>query len=332
MTDRAPPSPGDSIHRLARAVRLGGTSGVIVLLAALAVVWATACGDGSTAAVQTPTGAGSALGGGYPEHRDAGSGISVILGTPDLAVGRHRVAFVLSDAEGLVRLPLVRVASYAPGAADTPAESASAQFYEFPLGVRGIFVATLEFDRPGEWQLDVQVPRPDGTVPTLRFPFEVAERTRAPAVGDPAPRSTSRTLDDVDSIEDLSTGVDPDPAVYALSIDEALDLGRPLVVVFASPGFCTNALCGPQAEMLTELREVYAADANFIHVDLFENPQELRAGDLDVAIRTPLLAEWGLATDEWTFIVGADGRITHRFEAFTPRAELEPALRSVLGD
>ena len=39
--------------------------------------------------------------------------ILVILGTPVLASGRHRVAFVLADrGEGLVRLASVRVGSY----------------------------------------------------------------------------------------------------------------------------------------------------------------------------------------------------------------------------
>jgi hypothetical protein len=108
-----------------------------------------------------------------------------------------------------------------------------------------------------------------------------------------------------------------------------LDQQRPFVVVFASPGFCTNALCGPQAEMLTTLRARHGDRANFIHVDIYENPEELRS-DFDLAVVTPLLEEWGLETLEWTFIVDADGRITHRFEAFTPEPELEAALVEVL--
>ena len=57
---------------------------------------------------------------------------------------------------------------------------------------------------------------------------------------------------------------------------------------------------------------------NFIHVDLYENPLEIRSMGLGVAIETPLLREWGLRTPEWTFIVGADGLVAGRFEAFAP--------------
>ena len=100
--------------------------------------------------------------------------------------------------------------------------------------------------------------------------------------------------------------------------------------MFASPGFCTNALCGPQAEVLSILRERHAPRANFIHVDLYENPEQIRTGGLDIAVETPLLEEWGLETAEWTFIVGADGLVAHRFEAFVAESELEQALLEVL--
>ena len=47
-------------------------------------------------------------------------------------------------------------------------------------------------------------------------------------------------------------------------------------------------------------------------------------------MRTPILEQWGLVTDEWTFIVGADGLVAARFEAFVTRDELERALVAVL--
>jgi hypothetical protein len=39
-----------------------------------------------------------------------------------------------------------------------------------------------------------------------------------------------------------------------------------------------------------------------------------------------LLKEWGLVSQEWTFIVGSDGIVTHRFENFAPKPELIEAL------
>ena len=57
---------------------------------------------------------------------------------------------------------------------------------------------------------------------------------------------------------------------------------------------------------MTVLRERHGDRVNFIHVDLYENPEEIRTMGLGVAIETPLLREWGLHTPEWTFIIGAE--------------------------
>ena len=319
----------------------------LLAVAVLSGVLAAACGGGSDPTepvenaepVEDARGGFGLADGGYPQYHDEESGLRVILGTPDLGVGRQRVAFVLSDEQGLIRLPVTSIATYyypdgydpdgTEGSAEGPIETTQARFFEFPFGVRGLYAVDLEFDRPGSWAIEVRVPRPDGTVIVTTFDFTVPERTRAPSVGELAPRSTNRTLRDTDDVHELSTGAEPDPAVYELTIAEAIDEGRPLVIVFASPGFCTNALCGPQAELLSTLRERYGERANFIHVDLYENPQELRS-DFDRAVRTPLLAEWGLETDEWTFIVNADGTVAARFEAFVTEAELEQALIAVL--
>ena len=208
-------------------------------------------------------------------------------------------------------------------------EQATARFFEFPFGTRGIYSAEFALDRAGDWGLELALPQPDGGTRTTTFLFPVAERTLAPAVGDPAPPSASRTANEVESLAELTTGHEPDAALYRLSIAGALAEARPFVVVFASPAFCTNALCGPQVEVLSALAARHGDRANFLHVDLYENPHEI-LGDLDRAVRTPVLEEWGIHTDEWTFVVGADGLVAGRFEAFVTEEELEQALLGVL--
>ena len=303
-----------------------------MLLALLGAAFAVACssdgGEPAGGVGAVPAGE-SGIESGYPRFVDAAAGLTVVLGTPDLAVGTQRVAFVLSDTQGLVRIPVANLTASFAGDGEAPAASTLARFYAFPEGVRGIYVAAVSFDRAGEWRLAVGFPLPDGTEGGTSFPVAVAEQTLAPAVGDRAPASRNRTLRDAE-LRALSTGAEPDPALYERTIAEALAEGRPLVVVFASPGFCTNALCGPQAEVVSVLRERHAERASFIHVDLYENPGAIRTGGLDVAVETPLLAEWGLETNEWTFVIDAGGVVAARFEAFTTEEELEQALIEVL--
>jgi hypothetical protein len=278
----------------------------------------------------------SPLDGPYPRYRDLQSGLITVLGTPDLGVGRQqRVSFVLSNAEGLVRLPAVqfdvfRFTEGASGPAGASVGRGVAKFHPFPGDSRGLYTATVDLPAAGTWGLGLSVPQPDGRIATTLFAFEVAADAKAPQVGERAPRSRSRTLADVGSVAELSTGTAPDKGLYERSIVAALDARRPLVVVFASPGFCTNALCGPQVEQLSDLHRDYAGAASFIHVDIYENPTVVRERGIEAGVRSPLLAEWGLETDEWTFVIDRNGVVAGRFEGFAPRVEVETALRAVI--
>ena len=125
----------------------------------------------------------------------------------------------------------------------------------------------------------MSVPEREGGRASLLFDVEVALDTKAPGVGDLVPVTHNRTVSDVESVEQLTTSSTPDPLLYQTSVADALESGRPVVLTFASPAFCTNALCGPQVEVLTALREKHSELAEFVHIDLYENPHEIQ-GDV----------------------------------------------------
>ena len=99
----------------------------------------------------------------------------------------------------------------------------------------------------------------------------------------------------------------------ALTIAEAVDSGLPTVIVMASPAFCTNAVCGPQVEVLQELKDEFEGKANFVHVDYYDNPEEIQ-GDLTRAVVSPVAKQWGLPSTEWSFVIDRDGIVSGRFE------------------
>ncbi len=260
--------------------------------------------------------------------------IDVVLATPDLGVGSQRFALVLSDSQGLVKFPVVEFNTYRypdgfDGDREGPVETEFARFTLFPFGTRGIHVTELAFDAAGDWSVEANVPRTNGSQELAEVRFEVLEHPKSVRVGDPAPPSQNRTLADVADVADLTTGSFYDEELYRYSVADAIERKRPFVVVFASPAFCTNAVCGPQVEVVSELREQYAEDADFIHVDLFQNPQEIQ-GDLSRAIETELLDEWGLISQEWTYVIGADGNVAARFENFVGAGELTQAIESAI--
>ena len=257
-------------------------------------------------------------------------GLQAIFATPDLGTGRHRVAFALTSRTGLIDAPTATVQSfYGPDLeaelSGEPVQTALATFSPFPLVERGLYSTHLNFDRTGQWAIRATVFGDDGASLQASLFFEVPENTRAPAVGDAAPRSENRTADDVERLSQLTTGSMQDPDLYRLTIAEAVDSGLPTVIVMASPAFCTNAVCGPQVEVLQELKDEFEGKANFVHVDYYDNPEEIQ-GDLTRAVVSPVAKQWGLPSTEWSFVVDRDGIVSGRFEGFTALEELRQAL------
>ncbi len=279
-----------------------------------------------------------------PEESEAGKTVSgeaaeeaqelnVILATTVLEVGEQRVAFLLTTPTGLVKegneVSITPV--YLPG--NTAGESISARFHQWPYGVRGAFAAGVDFDRPGPWRLDITAEGPDAG--TGMVEFEVHEDSPVPFIGSMGPLSENKTLSSAGDLALITTDYSPDPSLYEVTIRQAVESPLPAVVVFASPAFCTTATCGPQVDAVSELRERYDGQAHFIHVEIYDNPDEIQ-GDLDRAEISPAVDEWGLTAiphwfnESWTFILDADGQVKDRFEGFATVAELEASLQSAL--
>lgn len=282
------------------------------------IIAAFACANPApTAAIPTPA----------PES------LRLALASSDLAVGGNRVVFgVLDDETGPVRDVDVAVSTFylpATGGQEGPVETVDAVFRAWPVTPRGVFTAELRFDRAGEWGIGAVVVDADGVERKASARVRVKEAPATPALGTAAPRSVSKTLADVDGFEQITTDFEPDADLYGITIVDALDTGKPLLVVFSTPAYCQTATCGPQLGVIKELKAEYAGRMNFIHIEVYDNPHEIE-GDLSRAVISPTAEEWGLPSEPWTFIVDGGGMIRAKFEAFTTREELEEAVLGVM--
>ncbi|MDP6548955.1 MAG: hypothetical protein QF659_02635 [Dehalococcoidia bacterium] len=262
--------------------------------------------------------------------------VDAVFVTTDIAVGSNRVVFGLVDRNGMpVRAAEAQVrAIYLPSGQDTGEvrATATARFFQWPAGAQGIFKVNLELDTSGVWQLEVDVTTDDGTPVTGKGKLMVRPQSITAAIGSRPPASSTLTLDDVDDVDDLSTitsSTDPDPDLYRLSVGQGLKAGKPLVVVFATPAFCVTATCGPQVEIVSSLKDRFADEANFIHVEVFSNPHEIEA-DRPSGGFVEAVVEWSLPTEPWVFIMDKNGLVAAKFEGFTTAEELEAALREVV--
>ena len=311
------------IGTLAKILRLGHTWPLGVLLVP---VLAIACSSASPTTTPLPSG---------PEF-------SVVVVGTDLSLGSNRVVFGLLDRKGM---PLrtqeagVEALYLPPGQTEGEVRTtAEARFVQWPLGNQGVFRTTLVFDQvglcttesPGCWALRVTTTAPDDTPVVAEGSFRVKERSNTPTIGEPAPASVTPTVDDVDDLTSITSSPDPDLDLYRLSVHEALQADKPLVVVFATPAFCVTATCGPQVEVISQLKELFSGKANFIHVEVYKNPHVIEDGRPSGGVVTAV-SEWNLPSEPWTFIVDRDGLVRAKFEAFSALEELQEALAQVVG-
>jgi hypothetical protein len=313
--------------------------GLALVAAGVLGLLAAACSGGDAVAVESEIEDESAAVSELPrpdEHQLIkgpvnANGYRAILGTDDLSPGRHRVGFILISPLGVVKEPTVSATLRAgePGSAPDAGEAFEANYQPWPIGSRGLHTAYMEFAVAGPHRLDIVIRVDGGGTETVTLSFEVAEATSAPTVGSKAIRSVTKTLADVAGPTELTTGSFYDEDLYRVTLADAIDGDGPVVVVFASPAFCINAVCGSQVDVLSELQEAYAGRASFVHVDLYENPEQIQ-GDLSNATIATAVREWNLPSNEWIFVIYSEGVITARFEAFATFTEIEQELAKLL--
>jgi len=260
------------------------------------------------------------------------SELHVVLVTSDLSVGPNRFVFGVIDREsGPLRGSEVQVETYylTPEGADGPRETRSAIWRKWPVGPGGVYTVELAFDEPGDWGVGLAITESDGSVRDASTMVQVKDLSAAPSIGATVPRSVNKTSSDVAALDELTTDPDPDPDLHTLTIAEAVDDPKPLVVVFATPAHCQTATCGPQVDVVKSLKTQNESDVNFIHIEVYDNPLEIQ-GDLSRGRISPTFTEWNLPTEPWTFIVDGDGVLQAKFEGFATTQELEEALAAVL--
>lgn len=115
-------------------------------------------------------------------------------------------------------------------------------------------------------------------------------------IGTQAPSIATKTLADVGGdFSKITTYRYPDERMYQYSLDEALALGKPVVVEFATPGHCTP--CDQQLQMLKSLLTKYESRVLFLHMDQYQNPEAYKA--------------FRVMGDPWTFVIDTEGTVRH---------------------
>lgn len=142
------------------------------------------------------------------------------------------------------------------------------------------------------------------------------EVNKSLSVGATAPSLRTKTLADVGGdLSRITTYRYPDERMYAHSLDEALKMGKPIVLEFATPGHCT--VCDKQLQMLKALLQKYESEVVFLHMDQYQNPEAFKA--------------YRIMGDPWTFIIDRDRVVRYKQAGRVLYGELDVQIEKVVG-
>jgi hypothetical protein len=210
-----------------------------------------------------------------------------------------------------------------------PKGSFDAPFDGDQLEGAGAYIAHLDLPQAGTWGADLTLQRPNGETARAEVPLSEAGQVLAapiiPGIGQPAPRSHNLTLRDVAQVSLIDTGNPPDD-MHQVSIADAIAAHQPALVVFASPGFCTSRICGPEVHVVQSLETAYRSRMAFIHVEIWTN----YSPDPSKKTEAPTVLQWRLQTEPWVFVIDPNGIIRARFEGPTGADEIKAAIDSML--
>lgn len=134
-------------------------------------------------------------------------------------------------------------------------------------------------------------------------------------VGMVVPSLRTKTLLDVGGdLTKITSYRYPDERMYALSLDQALLSGKPMVLEFATPGHCT--VCDTQLQMLKGLLEKYDSQVVFLHMDQYQNPQAFKA--------------YTVIGDPWTFVIDNKQTVRYKQAGRMLYSELDAVIQGVL--
>lgn len=292
------------------------------LVGGAATVALAACGRGSNVSVPSP-------GPGF-----AGKELGFVAAQVELAVGDDRLAFAVFRDE--VPIPFSRDAAGSLVATGPSGRARpEVELRTFPI-VRSkggedaekqsadpdlIFVARLPFDAPGPWNVRADLELEEGRT-LVTGPLEVLESSRTVGVGKEPISVATPTVRNAGGVDPICTRVPP-CTMQDISLDEALRNGKPTVVVFATPAFCTSRMCGPDVDIVESVYKRRAEEANFIHVEIYK--------DRSLSQPAPATSTWSIdkAGEPWVFFISRDGVVADRLSGPIGEWEVDEAVSRI---
>jgi hypothetical protein len=293
------PRPASSVTRRRFLLGSGAAAGAVLL---------GACGDddagGGTTTTVAPAGDLSL--------------VQFFGGLPMLVAGGPvRAPFGLADTEDL--LPVDRTPETITISLTGPDGSPVREPIEVPRHAEGLprayFPLQFTAGDPGIYTGRTEI---DGAALEMAIKIDPAEDVAVVKPGDPMPAIATPTTADAQGVDPVCTS-DPACPLHDVTVTEALEAGRPLGLLVATPAFCQISICGPVLDVLLAVADDHPG-VQLVHAEVYAHPQE------DLEVKAAVVDALGLTFEPCMVLVGSDGSVVERLDTIFDEVEVDAAL------
>lgn len=156
--------------------------------------------------------------------------------------------------------------------------------------------------------------------PTEPTAFQVRPADELPVarVGESLPGFDTPTVDDPRGVDPICSR-EPEPCPFhAVTLTEALALGKPVVYVVGTPAHCQTGVCGPVLEQMIALSDELGDSVLFVHADVY--------ADDAATVVAPAVEAAMLTFEPVVWITDSTGTIVERLDAVWDANEIREAL------
>jgi hypothetical protein len=263
---------------------------------------------------------------------DAQANLQAVLVPSEVVLGQNRFAIgLIEPGKGPIKNAKVRFRYYDLSNPASPIieSEADARQVMTPDGLTTFYAHEREFQRAGDWGIEVQARLSDGKTLVQRVKFLVLASSATKKIGDLAPEIETPTAAVASNdLTKLTSSDNPNPAFYKTSFASAIKNGKPTVLMLATPAFCQTRFCGPVYDIVSRLQQKQGDVFNWVHVEVYTGLPNPASNGWQVA---PMMRAFGLKTEPWVYLVDAKGIIVFRVEGFVSEEELELKLKMLIG-
>ena len=183
---------------------------------------------------------------------------------------------------------------------------------------RAYFPLELTFDKPGIYTLQTEF---EGAPAELSVQVSPDSEVKLVRPGVPLPPVESPTVADARGVDPICTR-EPACPLHDMTVAEALQAGRPMALLIATPAFCQITICGPVLDILLDVMGDHPG-ISYLHAEVYTQP------NVNLETFTPAVRELGLPHEPVLVLAGADGIVTQRLDVIFDRTELADKLAAL---